>query len=277
MMCVDSMPMTAIAAPIAIVIAGLAGGPVAVRAAGLDDIGQDPRRAYYVEALIQSDGVASLVDAYVADVPPGVHLADPPQLLVEYLGLDGSVLMRRNAADPRVEFSAGEDGHEQAVELDAGLAEIGVEFRHQFARVRVSDQQTLPAVVLLDANIRPGIEAYCDANRQSPPCEGFEPEVRDSDGDSIPDSLDRCPGTVFPEPPVVYGTLRTNRWALGDDGRQFVQADPQRGSPSPLAIDDTAGCGCVQILREMGVSRQQERFGCPTGALREWIEFGAGS
>lgn len=277
MMYLTYMPMTPIAVPIAIAIAGLAVGPVNVRAAGLDDIGQDPRRAFYVEALIRSDGSASLVDAYVAEVPPSVHLADPPQLLVEYLGLDGSVLVRRNAADPRVEFIEGEDGQEQAVDLEAGLAEIGTEFRHQFARVRVSDQQVSPAVVLLDANVRPVIEAYCDASRQSLLCDGFELGVTDSDGDSIADSYDQCPGTVFPEPPLAYGTLGTNRWALGDDGRQFVQADPQRGSSSPFTVDDTAGCSCMQILGEMGVSRQQQRLGCPTGVLREWIESGAGS
>lgn len=264
--------LAAIATPILIATVGLIGWSAPAQAAGLDDIGQDPRRAFYVEALIRSDASASLVDAYVAEVPPGVHVADPPQLLVEYLGLDGSVIMRRNAADPRVEHVEGEDGHEQAEDLDVGVAEIGIEFRHQFARVRVIDQQVSPPVVLLDANVRPVVEAYCQANGQASLCEGFEPEVTDADGDSIPDRRDRCAGTVFPEPPLVYGTLRTNRWALGDDGRRFVQADPQRGSSSPFAIDDTAGCSCVQIQSEMGVSGQQEKFGCPTGVLREWIE-----
>lgn len=272
MTCLDRIRSAVLVAPLIIAAVGVAPGFDDARAAGLEDIGHDTRRAFYVEARIAADGQALLDDAFVAEAPPGVHVADPPQLLVEYLGLDGSVIMRRNAADPRVEHVEGEDGHEQAEDLDVGVAEIGIEFRHQFARVRVIDQQVSPPVVLLDANVRPVVEAYCEANGQASLCEGFEPEVTDTDGDSIPDRRDRCAGTVFPEPPLVYGTLRTNRWALGDDGRRFVQADPQRGSSSPFAIDDTAGCSCVQIQSEMGVSGQQERFGCPTGVLQEWIE-----
>ena len=70
----------------------------------------------------------------------------------------------------------------------------------------------------------------------------------DADNDGLCDDVDLCPGTTFPETYVpTTGVLNSNRYALVNANDLFdngAQLDP----PNALALEDTGGCSCEQIL-----------------------------
>lgn len=97
----------------------------------------------------------------------------------------------------------------------------------------------------------------------------------DGDGDTVPFVADFCPGTVIPEG-VPTVRLGVNRWALVDGDTTFDTTSPPRGRRSPaigFTIQKTEGCSCEQIIEQMGLEEGHMKFGCSTGAMRDWIAW----
>jgi hypothetical protein len=94
----------------------------------------------------------------------------------------------------------------------------------------------------------------------------------DSDGDGVPDALDRCDYTSVPELPPSEG-LGMNRWALIDGDGTFDTRTPNGKAPKRgYTLQDTAGCSCEQIIDEMGLGEGHRKFGCSSGEMDEWIQ-----
>lgn len=91
----------------------------------------------------------------------------------------------------------------------------------------------------------------------------------DEDCDGIVDSLDACPGTVFPESVPTDG-LGKNRWALIDGDTIF----DTNGKQSPAyTLQDTGGCSCEQIIENLGLGAGQTKFGCSNSNMESWIDM----
>jgi predicted extracellular nuclease len=96
---------------------------------------------------------------------------------------------------------------------------------------------------------------------------------KDSDQDSVPDSLDVCSDTTIPES-VPLITLGVNRYALVDDDEIFDTLKPKgRGPQVTFAIEDTAGCSCEQIVDALGLGKGHKKYGCSIGVMRTWVEL----
>jgi len=95
----------------------------------------------------------------------------------------------------------------------------------------------------------------------------------DEDNDSVSDAEDICPGTVIPED-VPTERLGVNRFALMD-GDAIFDTTPSRGKGprEVFTLSDTAGCSCAQIIEALGLGKGHTKFGCSSGAMREWIEM----
>lgn len=78
--------------------------------------------------------------------------------------------------------------------------------------------------------------------------------------------------TLIPEGAAMV-KLGVNRWALHDDDRDF-DTTPSNGKGPQLSFDiyDTAGCSCEQIVAAQHLGNGHMKFGCSTGAMKNWIE-----
>jgi hypothetical protein len=95
----------------------------------------------------------------------------------------------------------------------------------------------------------------------------------DGDNDSVSDAEDICPGTVIPEP-VPTERLGVNHLALTNDDAIFDTTPPKGGEPREVfTLADTAGCSCAQLIEALGLGKGHTKFGCSSGAMREWIEM----
>jgi hypothetical protein len=97
----------------------------------------------------------------------------------------------------------------------------------------------------------------------------------DADLDGVPDSRDLCADTRIPEG-VPLLELGVNRWALTDDDGSFDTTPPAaEGSARrrSFTIADTGGCSCEQIAERFDLGKGHLKFGCSTGALKDWIEW----
>jgi len=278
--------------------------PLQAQVADLSEIGNDPRRALVVRVLFREDGTAEFAEAFVTDVPPGTHLADPPQILLEYFDVSGNLVDMRNAWDPRWEFQETEEGGERQVDLLEAVGAFGILFAPDIATVRISDQNNDPATLLIEKDIQTTVMQFCVDNPDDPNCEdvplddadndGIPDQVDncpntsnlgqddldkdgegdacdlDDDGDSVLDTVDVCPQTVFPETVLSTDSLKPNRWALSQNGSQFFQAPPQSGSKFQFSTTDTGGCSCAQIVSNLEVGGGHLRFGCSTSVMLQW-------
>jgi hypothetical protein len=101
----------------------------------------------------------------------------------------------------------------------------------------------------------------------------YHTAVLDEDNDGVSDAEDICPGTVIPEA-VPTEHLGVNRFALTNDDTIFDTTPPKGGEPGEVfTLADTAGCSCAQIIEALGLDKGHTKFGCSSGAMREWIEM----
>jgi hypothetical protein len=91
----------------------------------------------------------------------------------------------------------------------------------------------------------------------------------DADCDGVVDSIDACPGTVFPET-VPTLELGKNRWALIDGDTIF---DTNGKKKNAYSLQDTAGCSCEQIIDAQELGSGHTKYGCSSSAMEEWIEL----
>jgi hypothetical protein len=223
----------------------------------------DARRALVLETRIGA-GVAQRIGAYVSDTPPGSHVGDPAHLHIRWFDVQGNRIGGRNAWDPRWEFRWDESG-EQRVILPAADGVFAIPFSQDIAAVSITEVAS--GQVLLQTDVRDVVQAFCIASPGNPNCSG----ELDSDGDTVADSWDICPGTVVPESVPTSGSLGSNRWALRTHGGVFTQAAPQSGAEYGFHVSDTAGCSCEQIVAVAGVGAAHLRYGCSTSVILEWI------
>jgi hypothetical protein len=95
----------------------------------------------------------------------------------------------------------------------------------------------------------------------------------DDDNDSISDAEDVCPGTVIPES-VLTEQLGVNRYVLADNDAIFDTTPPQGNKLGQIfTLKDTAGCSCAQIIEALRLGNGHTKFGCSSGAMKEWIEM----
>jgi hypothetical protein len=94
----------------------------------------------------------------------------------------------------------------------------------------------------------------------------------DSDVDGVLDDADLCAGTVVPEG-VAAGDLKPWHWALVDGDGTFDTRAAGKGPGVSFTLEDTAGCSCTQILAAMGFGAGQEKHGCSTGTMQDWLEL----
>jgi predicted extracellular nuclease len=92
----------------------------------------------------------------------------------------------------------------------------------------------------------------------------------DSDEDGVLDDADLCAGTVIPEG-VSDGDLKPWHWALVDGDGTFDTRAAGKGPGVSFTVEDTAGCSCTQILAAMGFGAGQEKHGCSTGTMQDWV------
>jgi predicted extracellular nuclease len=105
--------------------------------------------------------------------------------------------------------------------------------------------------------------------------------VKDTDNDSIADSLDMCPSTSVPETVPSKG-LKPNRYALMDDDSFFdteVRAtgrfslNPNKGkAKAAFSLADTAGCSCEQIVEQLDLGNGHLDHGCSKGVMKVWAK-----
>jgi predicted extracellular nuclease len=96
---------------------------------------------------------------------------------------------------------------------------------------------------------------------------------KDSDGDSVTDDLDVCPGTVIPEGVPTSG-LNPNHYALVDgDGIFDTVTPPGGGAGDVFTIEDTGGCSCEQIIDALHLGQGHRKHGCSVGAMRNWVDM----
>ena len=84
------------------------------------------------------------------------------------------------------------------------------------------------------------------------------------------DDADLCAGTVIPEG-VSGGDLKPWHWALVDGDGTFDTRAAGKGPGVSFTIEDTAGCSCTQILAAMAFGAGQEKHGCSTGTMQDWV------
>jgi len=180
--------------------------------ADLGEIGSDPRRALFVEVLIHDDGTAEFIEAFVADVPPGSHVSDPPLILLEYFDVNGNLVNSRNAWDPRWEFEETEEGGERQVDLPEAIGAFGILFSSDIATVRVSDQQFDPVAMLIEIDVQVTVMEFCENNPDDPNCDP------DADNDGMPDQDDNCPETWNPGQDDLDNDGVGDACDLDDDG-----------------------------------------------------------
>jgi hypothetical protein len=92
----------------------------------------------------------------------------------------------------------------------------------------------------------------------------------DIDGDSVLNTVDICPQTVFPDSALITDSIKPNHWALSQNGGQFYQAPPQSGSKFQFSTADTGGCSCAQIVGNLGIGDVLLQYGCPNGVMLKW-------
>ena len=91
----------------------------------------------------------------------------------------------------------------------------------------------------------------------------------DSDNDGVSDGTDACPGTAIPER-VPTQQLGNGRFALVDENSIFDVGTADGPVPSNFTMTRTHGCGCGQILAQVGRSGNEARFGCTLETMQSW-------
>ncbi len=89
----------------------------------------------------------------------------------------------------------------------------------------------------------------------------------DSDGDTVRDADDICPGTVLPE---GFDRLIANHYGDIDGDGVFETLDKPLDpvTDSAWTLQDTYGCSCEQILSfKPGNNKGEEKFGCTEASL----------
>ena len=86
-----------------------------------------------------------------------------------------------------------------------------------------------------------------------------------SDGDSVSDTFDLCPGTLLPE--AVPPQLKKNRYYADATGN-FIDAN---GTSAGITVVDTFGCSGSQIVAATGAGAAHLRFGVTRSLLLDWI------
>ncbi len=96
----------------------------------------------------------------------------------------------------------------------------------------------------------------------------------DSDLDGVPDAEDLCPDTMIPED-VPTRFLLPFRYALVDGDTTFDTKKPWwfHGTLPTFTTEDTAGCGCEQILDALGLPGNFSRkYGCGLWLMNFWVQ-----
>jgi subtilisin-like proprotein convertase family protein len=96
--------------------------------------------------------------------------------------------------------------------------------------------------------------------------------VADSDGDSVGELCDICPGTDLPEAAPTR-ELKPNHYALIDASGDFTRGEPKGkggGSAIDYSTEDTMGCSCEQIIESLDLGNGQLKFGCSPGTMSNW-------
>jgi predicted extracellular nuclease len=96
----------------------------------------------------------------------------------------------------------------------------------------------------------------------------------DKDIDGVPNNLDQCPGTVFPEG-IPLRRLGINHWALVDGDTSFDTLDPIGGGVGPelsFTLGDTGGCSCTQIIDSLGLGKGHSKYGCSIEVMSNWAD-----
>jgi len=99
-----------------------------------------------------------------------------------------------------------------------------------------------------------------------------DPE-NDSDQDGICGDVDRCARTQLPDA-VPTRRLGGHRWADVDGDRVFETVTPRHPTEparEPFTLDDTGGCTCAQILAAGAHAPTNDRFGCSTAVMENWV------
>jgi hypothetical protein len=78
---------------------------------------------------------------------------------------------------------------------------------------------------------------------------------------------------VIPES-IPTEQLGVNRYALRDNDAIFDTTLSPGNKPGQMfTIADTAGCSCAQIIEALALGNGHTKFGCSSGAMKEWIEM----
>ena len=93
--------------------------------------------------------------------------------------------------------------------------------------------------------------------------------VPDSDGDTVSDDDDLCPGTTADSP-----TLGLRNGSYGDTDLDGVfdtvvsPFNPSQTLPRVFTLADTSGCSCTQIGADLGLSLLTDTYGCSAAHAR---------
>lgn len=205
------------------------GSPASSPFPDLSDIASDTRRAIFVEVSLDTNGIATLLDLGVTNVPPDATDEDPPLLLLQGFNVDDVLLVSQNSWDPRFEYQRAEDGDELVVLLDEGIGLYLIPFDYSMAKVRLIDQQPEPDEVLLEFDARRVVQGFCLANPENPNCVDFEPT--DVDNDGVIDIDDNCVNTPNED------QADANSDGVGDACEQTGDPDGD-GDGVPDAVDN---------------------------------------
>ena len=150
-------------------VAGAANVPISV-------LDTDSRRTLVTRVQVQASGAAELVDVTISEVPPRTNIGDPPQMRVESLDTDGSVIGARNAWDPLWTFVETETGDGEVLEvLEQALGVFEVPFDAAIGTIRIlrqSPEDDGEDMLLISVDVSTAVADYCAENPSASGCSG---------------------------------------------------------------------------------------------------------